>query len=230
VIIMLCILPFVLLCSLAGKVKGGNLIYRLLNLWARIWYPMAGIRHREIYEAPHDKHIQYMFVANHSSYMDIPPIVKAIHQPVRILGKYELGKIPLFGFIYRQAAVTVNRSSAAERAKSVNRLKHFIQQGISVFIFPEGTFNETGQPLKSFYDGAFRIAIETGLPIKPLLFVDNLERMHYKGILNITPGKSRVVFLQEISTKGYTMETMQQLKALVYQKMEEGLRRYRTTF
>jgi 1-acyl-sn-glycerol-3-phosphate acyltransferase len=33
-------------------------------------------------------------------------------------------------------------------------------------IFPEGTFNETGKPLKSFYDGAFRISIETRTPVK----------------------------------------------------------------
>jgi 1-acyl-sn-glycerol-3-phosphate acyltransferase len=42
-------------------------------------------------------------------------------------------------------------------------------------MFPEGTFNETNAPLKDFYDGAFRIAIETKTAVKPVLFLDAYE-------------------------------------------------------
>ncbi len=55
----------------------------------------------------------------------------------------------------------VNRENASKRAESIKQLNQFFAQKISVFICPEGTFNTTHKPLKDFYDGAFRIAIET---------------------------------------------------------------------
>lgn len=227
VAIMFAVTPFVFLALLAGPVKGGNLIYKICSLWAFIWYVLVGIKHKSVYEHPHDKNKQYIFVANHISYMDIPPIVRAIHQPVRALGKYEMVKYPIFGWIYRAAVILVDRRNAEARAKSVRALKAALRHGISIFIFPEGTFNETEKPLKDFYDGAFRIAIETQTPIKPVLFVDTLDRMHYRSIFELTPGICRCVFLEEISVTGLHMSDIAQLKATTYRIMEEGLMRYR---
>jgi len=196
--------PVTLICTLFGKVNGGNMMYRGYAMLFRIWYLLVGIIHKDIYEAPENKEQQYIFVANHISYMDIPPVLLAIHQPVRILGKYEMVKIPIFGWIYRIAVVLVDRSSPEARSRSVRALKSALKKNVSIFIFPEGTFNETGAPLKDFYDGAFRLAIEMQTPIKPLLFVDTLDRLHYKKLLNLTPGKNRVVHLPEIGIKGNT--------------------------
>lgn len=226
IIIMFLVAPIILVASLFG-VKGGNFIYKVCSFWAKLWYFIVGIQHQEIYEAPHDTHQQYIFVANHISYIDIPPIVLAIHQPVRALGKYEMVKIPVFGWIYRSAVILVNRSSAENRAKSVRALKAAIANGLSIFIYPEGTFNITAQPLKDFYDGAFRIAIETQTNIKPILLIDTLERLHYKSIFSLTPGKNRVVYLQEINVKGLTMQNLQSLKQQVFDAMETGLKKYR---
>ena len=212
---------------LFGKIRAGNLVYKACNLWGRIWYRLIGIRHKEIYEVPHDRNKQYIFVANHSSYMDIPSAVMCIHQQVRVLGKYEMVRYPVFGLIYRAAVILVDRSDAAHRAQSVRALKAAIARGISIFIFPEGTFNETDKPLKDFYDGAFRTAIQTQTPIKPILFIDNTKRLHWKSIFTLTPGISRCVYLDEINVDDYkTKHDVQKLKTLVYLKMEEGLYRY----
>src|SRR6185295_14848232 len=161
-------------------------------------------------------------------YIDIPSIVMCIHQPVRVLGKYEMVKYPLFGLIYRAAVILVDRSDAEHRAQSIRALKAAIARGISIFIFPEGTFNETDKPLKDFYDGAFRTAIETQTPIKPILFIDNINRLHWRSIFTLTPGLCRCVFLSEINVEGYTTkQDIQRLKQHVYDKMEETLERYR---
>ncbi|MEQ1625000.1 MAG: lysophospholipid acyltransferase family protein, partial [Sediminibacterium sp.] len=172
---------------------------------------------------------QYIFVANHISYMDIPQILMIAKpgQPLRILGKYEMVKLPIFGWIYRAAVILVDRRNAETRAKSVRALKAAIKNGISIFIFPEGTFNESSDPLKSFFDGAFRIAIETGTPIKPVLLVDTLERLHYRSVFALTPGKNRVVYLEEVPVTGLEMKDIAFLKQKVFDLMEQGLRRYR---
>ncbi|MES2005004.1 MAG: lysophospholipid acyltransferase family protein [Bacteroidota bacterium] len=227
VLIMFIVLPFVLIALLFGKLRGGNIIYQICRCWAIAWYFLTGIRHKEIYEHPHDRSRQYIFVANHISYMDIPPIVLIAHQPVRILGKYEMVKIPVFGWIYRAAVILVDRRNSETRSRSVRALKSALRHHISIFIFPEGTFNETEEPLKEFFDGAFRIAIETETPIKPVLLVDTMDRLHYRGLFELTPGINRVVYLEEVPVAGLTMKDIQFLKQRVYTIMDSGLRRYR---
>jgi 1-acyl-sn-glycerol-3-phosphate acyltransferase len=224
--IMFVAFPFIIIASFFG-INGGNFIYKVCKIWASTWYMLVGIRHLEYFESPHDTMKQYIFVANHISYLDIPPIVITAKQPIRVLGKYEMVKFPIFGSIYRAAVILVDRRDAERRSKSVRQLKLAVNQGLSIFIFPEGTFNETDQTLKEFFDGAFRIAIETQTPIKPMLFIDTLDRLHYRGLFELTPGKNRVVYLQEVPVIGLTMAELPQLKQQVYNMMEDGLNRYK---
>jgi 1-acyl-sn-glycerol-3-phosphate acyltransferase len=228
--VMLVIFPFVIIASFFGRIRGGNWIYRLCSLWADIWFILIGIIHRKTYEVPHDKSNQYIFVSNHISYLDSAVLVKAFRQPVRPLGKVEMARIPIFGFIYRNAIVTVDRSSAENRAASIRILKSIIHKGISVLVFPEGTFNMTHAPLKDFYDGAFRVAIETGTPVKPVLFLDTYDRMNYDSIFSLTPGRSRIVYLAEVSVSGMTITDVPKLREQVYQIMEKKLIEYNASW
>lgn len=226
VAIMLLIFPFVIIASFFGRIKGGNMIIRLCMLWADLWFPLIFIWHKRIYEAPHDKKKSYIFLSNHISYLDAAILVKAYRQPIRPLGKVEMSKVPVFGFIYRKAIVTVDRSSATNRANSVRVLKSIINKGISVMVFPEGTFNMGTTPLKEFYDGAFRVAIETQTPVKPVLFLDAYRRLPYESLFRLTPGRSRILYLAEIPVAGYTLADAVRLKEEVYSIMEKKLMEY----
>ena len=226
VALMLIIFPFVILASFLSPDRSGNIIYRICMLWGDVWFPLVGIRHRNIFEAPYRENRSYIFVSNHLSFLDAAIIVKTFRQPVRPLGKKEIAAIPVFGFIYRNAIVTVDRDSATDRMKSVRKLKTVLGKGISVLIFPEGTFNETRRPLKPFYDGAFRIAIETQTNIRPVLFLDAYSRMPYGKLFTLTPGISRSVFLPEIDVQGLTTEDIDALKQKVYTAMAEKLKAY----
>lgn len=228
--IMIVAVPLVFVASFFGKIRGGNIIFRICTIWADIWLPLIGIFHKNLYESPHIKSRPYIFVANHISYLDAPILVKSIRQPVRVLGKAELGNIPLFGFIYRNAIITVDRSNAVKRGNSVRMLKSVLKKEISIFMFPEGTFNETNEPLKDFYDGAFRIAIETQTPVKPVLFLDAYDRLHYGSIFSLTPGISRAVFLEEISVEGLSLKDVTFLRQKTFGIMEEALLRYRASW
>jgi 1-acyl-sn-glycerol-3-phosphate acyltransferase len=88
----------------------------------------------------------------------------------------------------------------------------------------------THRPLKEFYDGAFRIAIETQTPIKPVLFLDAYDRNNYKSIFSFTPGKARIVYLDEIPVEGLTLKDVKQLKEKVYAIMEEKLVAYKASW
>src|SRR5690348_15160608 len=69
---LLLIFPLVVIASFFGKVKGGNFIYELCKLWAAVILGLCGIFHRNLFDAPHDRKRQYVFVFNHISYLDVP--------------------------------------------------------------------------------------------------------------------------------------------------------------
>lgn len=227
VAVLLLLFPLVIISSFFGVVKGGNMIGSLCRIWGYIWLPMVGIFHKNIYEAPVENEKEYVFVANHISYMDIALIFQGIKtKNIRILAKAEFGKVPVFGFLYRYATVMVDRSSPESRGKSIRRLKTVIEKKVSIFIYPEGTFNETDAPLKSFYDGAFRMAIETGTPLKPVLFLDSVQRLHYKSFFSLSPGRSRAVILPEIPVDGCTLADLPAIRQKTYDDMEACLVKY----
>lgn len=231
VIVMIILLPCFVYAFLQESIKGGNLIYKISRYWANVFFFMTGIRHHNIYEEFHDKTKEYIFVSNHISYLDIPMMMKVIRgQHFRILGKVEMTKIPVFGSIYKRGAVTVDRNNFKARSKSIKKLIDFIHKKISVFICPEGTFNTTHQPLKSFYDGAFKIAIETQKPIRPILFLDTYDRMNYNRFFSLTPGKCRAVYLHQTSTEGLTLKDVKALKEKIFKQMENALIRHNVSW
>jgi 1-acyl-sn-glycerol-3-phosphate acyltransferase len=230
VVIMLLLFPFVVIASFFGRIRGGNAIFRLCMLWGDLWFPLIFIFAKKLYEVPHDKSRPYIFVANHISLLDAGILPKAFRQPVRPLGKVEMSKIPVFGYIYKKAIVTVDRSNAANRAQSIRILKSIISKKISVLFFPEGTYNQTHQPLKKFFNGAFRVAIETQTPIKPVLFLDTYNRLRYSNAFSLTPGKCRIVFLDEIPVTGLVNGDTESLKEKVFEIMSKKLVEYKASW
>jgi len=226
-VLMLFVIPCALLTLVLDNRRGGILIYGACRIWAILWYRLIGFRYKEQYQGTHDRKKAYIFVANHSSYLDIPQLMRAMHQPVRVLGKAELAKVPFFGIIYKAAVITVDRGSIHSKAASLRRLTKVIRQGISIFIFPEGSFNESGQPLARFYDGAFKMALETGAPIKPVLFLDTADRIPPSSLFGMTPGKCRTVYLPEIPVTGYSDKEVGALKEKVFSEMEKALIKFK---
>ena len=218
--IMFCIFPFVIIASFFGKVTGGNMINKLCSVWGKLCTFFWLMPHTN-YNKPSNKNDgAVIYVLNHNSYMDIPLMMKIFWDvKIRVLGKFDLAKVPVFGFIYRKAAILVDRSSPEARAKSILNLKEMLAHNISIAIYPEGTFNMSNQPLKEFYDGAFKIAIETQTPIQPVLLLNSLDRLHYDSVFSFSPGRTKAVFLEQFLPG----DDAQLLKEKVFAVMEKGL-------
>lgn len=97
-------------------------------------------------------------------------------------------------------------------------------------VFPEGTFNMTTKPLKDFYVGAFRVAIETQTPLKPVLFLDAYRRMPYESLFSMSPGLSRIVYLDAISVENLTLADLEKFKLQVFNLMEKKLIEYKAAW
>jgi 1-acyl-sn-glycerol-3-phosphate acyltransferase len=227
IIIVIIIMPLTIFNDLVfGQYKGWNYNYRIFKKAFQTAFFFIGIKNEQFYETPHDTNQKYVFVLNHLSFFDIPEMLIGINQPIRILGKKGPNKVPIFGYYYRKSTIMVDRSSNDSRLKSIFLLKHYLQKGISIVICPEGTFNMTHQPLKEFYDGAFRIAIETQTNIKPIIILDTYDRLNYNS-WGIENGKSRIVYLEEVPVEGLTTTDVPLLKEKVYRIMENAVVRYK---
>jgi 1-acyl-sn-glycerol-3-phosphate acyltransferase len=190
----------------------------------------VGIRQQYFYESKPSSNQQYIFIANHIAYIDAVITILSIKNHFRPIGKFELLKVPIFGFIYKFCVVTVNRSSPEDRARSLDDLRKILARGISVLVFPEGTFNMADAPLKEMYDGAFKLAIETGKPLQPILYLDAFDRMHYRHFFTLTPGKSRSVYLEPIDPADYPNADHKALKKIAEEKMSSKLIEYKASW
>ncbi|MDG2052987.1 MAG: lysophospholipid acyltransferase family protein [Flavobacteriaceae bacterium] len=153
----------------------------------------------------------YMIVANHTSMIDIMLMLFISKDPVVFVGKKELSKIPLFGFIYKRTCILVDRNNLKSRRAVFNSAQQKINLGYSICIFPEGgvPYNES-IVLDDFKDGAFRLAIEHKIPIAPITFHDNKKLFSYT-FFSGGPGKMRVMIHPVISTSNYSIEMKKEL-------------------
>lgn len=205
-----------------GK-KAQQLSFVLLRIWAGVFALLCFYRIKQQNKQHAARKGAFIYVCNHSSYLDAIAVVLTAPQAFKPLGKIEMAKVPIFGAMYKHLVVMVDRGSKESRSQSVESLKTELDGGQSLFIFPEGTMNRTGQVLQDFYDGAFRIAIETQTPIAPMVLLHAGQLLHPKRLLSIKPGSMTMVFLPTVSVDGLTQEQLPELKARVYQMMEEAI-------
>jgi 1-acyl-sn-glycerol-3-phosphate acyltransferase len=163
----------------------------------------------------------YVLVGNHSSSLDFIVNGHAFPGVFRFLAKQELLKIPVFGFIVKKMCLVVDRSSAMSRARSVVALKQQLAEGWSIFIYPEGSRNDSDQPLGPFFDGAFRIAVQTGAPLAVQTIV-NIRQITVNGT-GLRPGVVRIVWEKPISTEGLGSADIEPLKVKAENMMRARL-------
>ncbi|UKJ07450.1 lysophospholipid acyltransferase family protein [Solitalea lacus] len=218
---MLLVLPFIIVAFLLFPGKtGSDISFIFLRIWSTIISIFTLIFYKSYHKEKAPTGRSYVYVVNHGSYLDSIAVVLGIHQSFKPLGKVEMTKIPIFGIIYKRLVVLIDRSSHESRRKCVEDLKVELAKGMSVLIFPEGTMNKTEKPLSDFYDGAFRIAIETQTPIAPIVLLNSKELLPRTNPLAIKPGLVKVVYADVIETAGMTIDDLPQLKERAYQSME----------
>ncbi|MCE7054758.1 1-acyl-sn-glycerol-3-phosphate acyltransferase [Algoriphagus sp. AGSA1] len=205
---LLLILGLFIVIPVSISPAGGKISFLFIRIWARIWSFGSGIRYEFHGHETIDRTQPYIYIFNHRSFLDAAIIPLAIPQQVRALGKKELSQIPFFGYVVGKVAIWVDRTDAASRKKSIARLVTFLNNGISAVVAPEGTRNDSDAPLLPFKLGAFRLAIETGIPIVPIAFI-GADKIMKKGSLLISPGKVKIYYSKPIMpTKAASVEDL----------------------
>lgn len=158
----------------------------------------------------------YVVVCNHNSLMDVPVTTPGVPGVNKTLAKHEMGRIPLFGMMYKIGGIMVNRKDDISRKQSMEHMHHALEMGMHMILFPEGTRNRTDYPLKSFYDGAFLLAIEAQVPIIPSLLFHTRKILVPGKFFFALPHRIDYHFLPAVETKGLKREDVRMLKEKVF--------------
>ena len=194
------ILP--VLVIVISKEKWYPIFFKIARAWGRTLLFIMGFRVKIDKDQSIDPNKSYMFSANHTSMMDIMLMFAVVKNPFVFVGKAELAKIPIFGFVYKRTCILVDRSNSESRKAVFGEAQRRINNGLSVCIFPEGQVpSDETIVLDEFKNGAFILAIEHQIPIVPMTFYDCKKRFSYT-FFSGSPGKLRVKIHKFIETKG----------------------------
>jgi 1-acyl-sn-glycerol-3-phosphate acyltransferase len=140
----------------------------------------------------------YIVVCNHNSFFDIMIAFPRIPGGNKTIGKIELSRMPIFNLIYNSGAVLVDRKNEVSRRESFNKMKAVLDMGLHMCIYPEGTRNRTNEALKSFHNGAFKLAMDTGRPIIPAVIFNTKKVLPVNKAFFLWPQKMSMVFLPPV--------------------------------
>ena len=192
------------------------------NVWSRLVLTATGFRMKKVFKTDLDAKKSYLLVANHSSYIDIMLMFAAAPNPFVFVGKKELVKIPFFGYLYKRAAIMVDRSSSKSRYGVYGRARKVLDKGYSVCIFPEKEYLDETILLNPFKSGAFKIAVEHQLPICPMVFLDCKRKFPWYATHGY-PGLLRVEIHPPLPTAGLTENHIPELKQKTYDLIHSEL-------
>ncbi|MCG8476191.1 MAG: 1-acyl-sn-glycerol-3-phosphate acyltransferase [Cytophagales bacterium] len=219
-LVLIAIFPFFwLVLNIKPLEKYG---YSLYKVWGTSLHWLIGMPINRIYKGSFDKNKQYIFTPNHSSFLDITAVGSGPFN-VTFLGKIELAKAPLFGYIYKRFNVIVDRKSSVSRKKAVEDCYKLLEEGKSLAVFPEGTISRKAPELMPFKDGAFLMAIEKQVPVVPVTLPFNWHILNGDGRFIMKWHKLRVVFHEPIDTCGMTKDDIPMLKEKVRSIIEKEL-------
>jgi 1-acyl-sn-glycerol-3-phosphate acyltransferase len=139
-----------------------------------------------------------VIVFNHNALLDVPLSAPYVPGPNKTIAKASFAKVPLFGFFYTRGAVLVNRKDDKSRIKSFEAMKKVLYTGMHMCIYPEGTRNRTEEPMKQFYDGAFKLAAETKKEIMPCVILGTKKAMPIDKFFYLLPTRLKMDFLPPV--------------------------------
>jgi 1-acyl-sn-glycerol-3-phosphate acyltransferase len=198
--------------------RTGRAPHRIARFWGKILLAVSFIRVRSEGAGKLDPDGSYVFVANHSSYMDIPALLSVLPQQYRFFAKSGLYRIPFLGWHLRWAGhLPVDRSNARNSLKSMSAGAQAVRErGISVMLFPEGGRSQTG--LREFREGAAYIAIKAGVPVVPVAIMGMRELLPM-GSIHIRGGNVVVRVGEPIPTSGLKSSDRAQLTERLHREI-----------
>jgi 1-acyl-sn-glycerol-3-phosphate acyltransferase len=217
----LILLPkFIYTIEVPGKKSQGR---KLNRIWSKLFFGMLFFKVK-IENRNHLKESeQFIFVANHFSYLDIP-VLGLIPFDLVFIGKSSLAKVPLFGYMFKNLHIAVDRNSLKSRGESMLKAKKALDEGASVVFFPEGGISSEAPPaMARFKDGAFKLALDKQIPIIPVTLSYNHLILPDDGKFLLCYKPVKVVIHEPITVKGSGPNEVKEIKEKCFAIIQEQL-------
>lgn len=215
--------PLILLFIIIWGEKENEFIDYYLRFWARTILILWGIRMVYIRDKKLDFSKSYIFISNHRSYLDVFIAVLGIKHYKKFLGKAEVFEWPIIGYLANKLGhIPVKRESGESRKQSFQNILKVAKSRTSLFLCPEGAIYMNDKLLNEFRNGAFRVAIESQMPIVAITMV-NAGELFPPHKLRIRPGKCVNYMSAPFETNSLTLNDLDFLRESVKEEILSNL-------
>lgn len=160
-----------------------------------------------------------IFMCNHQSFIDVLSLTDLWPRKCSVIAKSSLSYAGPLGLVMRYCKIIfVDRSNHERAIASLKEAaKRIREEQLSLFVFPEGTRCNTGK-LMPFKKGGFHLAVQTKLPIQPIV-VSNYEAFLNHKEKFFHPARFSVYVLPQINTDGIIASDVPKLMQDTYLDM-----------
>ena len=174
---------------------------RIVGRWNRLVMRLSGCPLEVVGQERVPADSPVVFVANHASFIDSTVMMSALPVPVRFAVKARLATYPLIGLAIRKGNhIPLGKRDQSERVENADTIRAPLDAGTSLFVFPEGTFQEAPR-LLPFRLGAFRAAVDAGCPVVPVA-IRGTRRIWPAGTSLLRRGRVTVTFGEPLRPAG----------------------------
>jgi 1-acyl-sn-glycerol-3-phosphate acyltransferase len=172
--------------------RSGRHYHKMMRRWSKILLWLFGIRTSIRGAENIDGSTSYVYLANHSSYLDIIALGATVPDDMRFIFKKELTKVPVFGWTLAMGPyILIDRTDPRNAMASIEEAAAQIRDGASVAIFPEGTRTPDGA-LGPFKRGGLMLATKSGVPMVPVA-IRGTYRLLSRHDKKVRPGRVEVI-------------------------------------
>jgi 1-acyl-sn-glycerol-3-phosphate acyltransferase len=200
--------------------KGQAYFIAVSRWWMNVWLILIGCPAKILGREHFKEGENYVVVYNHNALLDAPLSAPYVPGPNKTIAKASFAKVPIFGQFYKRGAVLVDRKNEISRRRSYEQMMKVLASGMHMCLYPEGTRNRTNLPLKQFYDGAFKLAVDAKKDVIPCIIYGTNKAMPIHKKFFLKPVKLKMQFLPAVSSADTSAK---ELKEKIYSIMMEAL-------
>lgn len=200
------------------------ILHMFSSLWSKIVFwlnPMWKVRRYGREKA--FKGGPFVIVSNHQSGADIL-VLFSIGIHYKWVSKRSLFYFPFIGWnMFLSRYIALERGKKSSIHKMIEQCKKVIRQGSSIMIFPEGTRSKDGN-IQPFKTGAFRIAMETKVPVLPIVIKGTSRAIRKRGLLIQKNHDISVTVLDPVMPEEFESLELKDLTHKIHDLIEAGIR------
>ncbi|MFP2934632.1 lysophospholipid acyltransferase family protein [Pyxidicoccus sp. 3LG] len=183
--------------------RNGRVLHLYSCFWAQLYFYVNPLWHLKVDGRERlPWHGPAVLVSNHESLGDIL-VLFGLYRPFKWVSKAENFRLPFIGWNMRlNRYVPLVRGDKASIIEMMRRCEYWLERGVPILMFPEGTRSFDGQ-VKPFKDGAFALAMKMKCPIIPVVLTGTARTLPKHGLVLEASSHCHVQVMPHVDPAGF---------------------------